>query len=146
MSAAVWIAKPGLAAAPRGQDRQQPGLREEPFGLGQFRLPPDEIGQLDREVVGDGVERGERGEVVGESGDDELVHVLGPGQVLEAVLAHVADRDPVGQPILHQLPRRTRQHGLPAVGDRPQPGRPVDRRPVVVAQLAGRRCPCAGPP
>ncbi len=70
--------QPGLAGAPRRQDRQQAGSVEDPFGLCQFCLPPEELGQLDREVVGDSVERGERREVVRESSDVDLVHALGP--------------------------------------------------------------------
>ena len=81
----------GLPGAPRCEDREQPGLSEEALGLGQLRLPPDEVGQLNRQVVGNGIEGHQWWKRVVEPFNIELVHMLGPGQVLEAMLTHVDD-------------------------------------------------------
>ena len=53
----------------------------------------DERGRLERQVVGPGVERGERREAVREIGVLDLEDVLGLEQVLEPAQPEVAQRD-----------------------------------------------------
>ena len=106
-----------------------------PFG--DLPLAPDEAGQLHRQVVGDGVQAAERGEVGGQAGDDQLEDPLGAAEVLEAVLAQVAQRDARGERVAHEQARRLGEQHLAAVA-----GAGDARRAVhVVADVvgAGRR-------
>ena len=67
-----------LARAARPRQRQQAGAVEQPVGLRQHRLAPDEVGQHDRQVVGRGVKGAQRRELVGHAADHELADALRP--------------------------------------------------------------------
>ena len=73
-------------------------------------------------------QRPQRRERVGETGDDRLEHPLGAGQVLQAMLAHVAQLHAVGSVVTKQADRGARQQHLSAVSDRFETRDPVDRR------------------
>ena len=85
------------------------------------------------QVVGSGIERLERRKVGGQSVDDELEDALGMLQVLEPMLAQVAQGDACGKLAAHQLLGRERDQRLPAMRDGAQPGTAVDGGAVVVA-------------
>ena len=79
--------EPGLSRAARAGEREQArAVREPRDELFQLALPAHERARRDRQVRR--VERAERREVA----RAELVEALGAGEVLQAVLAEVADR------------------------------------------------------
>ena len=97
-----------------GQGQQARAL-EEAVRLGQHRLAPDEVGQLHRQVVGRRIKGPQRRELVGHAADDELADALRPGEVLEAVLAQVAQRRAFGQGARDQRAGRVGQDHLAAM-------------------------------
>lgn len=70
---------------------------------------------------------------VGQVRRDDLVDVLGVCQVLEAVLAEVAQAHAIGEPVAQQLLRGERDEDLAAVADGLQARAAVERRAEVVA-------------
>jgi hypothetical protein len=88
-------------------------------------LAPDERGQLGGQVVGPLVEGPDGREVGLEAIDDELGERLRP-QVLEPVLAEVAERDPRRKGGAGQGPDALRDEDLAAVPRARHAGRPVD--------------------
>jgi hypothetical protein len=81
------------------------------------------------------VQRGQRREALREVAVDELVHALGPQQVLQPVLAQVAQGNPDWQGVPGELRGGRREHHLAPVGGGGQPGATVQRRPEVVPVL-----------
>ena len=84
--------EPRLARPAGPGERQQARPVEQRRRLVDLRAA-DEGGELRRQVVGREVERAERGERRLEARRLDLVQPLGPREVLEAVLAEVAQRD-----------------------------------------------------
>ena len=66
-------------------------------GLVELLVAADERRELGRQVVRPGVERSQWREIVREAVDDELGEALGGAQVLQSVLAEIAEGDAVGQ-------------------------------------------------
>ena len=87
--------QPRLTSAPRPQDGQQARSGEELLNLCQFCLPSDELGQLDREIVGDGIQRAQRRKRAWQLRVDKLEDVHLAGQVAQPVLAQVQKRGPL---------------------------------------------------
>ncbi len=148
----------GLATAARAGEGQQPRPREELADLAQLPVAPEERRRRYGQVRL--VERLQRREVV----RSELVDAFRGGEVLEAVLAQIAQLGSV-----HEARRRRRDEHLRPVPGRRNPRRPMhidadvallrdERRPRVnadphpdrpvgerVRQLRGRRqCPRCG--
>ena len=115
--------EPGLARAARAGERQQAHVvPPKPLGdRGHLALAADQRRGLDGQVRRPVLERAQRRELVRQPVDHELREPLRPRQVLEPVLAEVAQRDPVGQLVLDQLARRLRDQHLPAVSGRADP-------------------------
>ncbi len=99
-------AESGLAgAAGSGQRQESRSFEEGPGGL-DLAIAPDEARQLGRQVVRGGVERAQGREVGRQPGDHQLVETLRSGQVLQAALAEVPQRDALGQRMLDEYERR----------------------------------------
>ena len=114
--------EPGLPRAARPGEREEArAVREQRDELLELVLPPHERARGDGQVRG--VERPERREVA----VAELVQALGSDQVLQTVLAEVAD----GRVRLEEPTRRLGEDDLPAVGRRGDPRRAVDVDPHV---------------
>ena len=79
------------------------------------RLAPDERGELRRQVVGRQVERLERRERRPRGRRVDLVQPLRPGEVLEPVLAEVAQGEPAGSSPATERARRVGDDDLAAV-------------------------------
>ena len=115
--AATWSARRVLPVPPGPVSVSRRVRLEEGPGLVQLQLPPDEGGQLRRQVVGTGVERADRREVGGQAVDHELGDAL-RAQVLEPVRPQWTQRQAGRESPLDQLRRRLRQQHLPAVPGR----------------------------
>ena len=126
----------GLARPSGAGQRHQPVGPQEPAHVRQLPLPAHEAGQLQGQVVGQGVQRAQGGEVAGEPRGGELEHPLGPGQVLQAVLPQVAQPRAGREGVPHQIVGGLGQHRLPPVGRGQQARAAVERRPEVVPPLA----------
>ena len=89
----------GLAGAARPGQRQQAGrVEQRPATSAQLVLAPEERRELGRQVVRDGIECLRRRERrPSRPSIDELVEALGARQVLEAMLAQVAEGDVGGR-------------------------------------------------
>ena len=61
-----------------------------------------------------------------------MIDLLAVGEILEPMLAQVAQRHIRRQLLAHQLLGGQREQGLPAVGGGEQPGDPVDGWPKVI--------------
>ncbi len=59
-----------------------------------------------------GCQRGKLGKQIGGSG---LVNMLGPDNILQATLPHIAQLYPVWKPVLNEIVRRLRKQDLAAV-------------------------------
>ena len=134
-----------LSAAAGSGQRQEPGLRQQPLDLCQFRLSADEGRELGREVVGDPVERLQRRERARQVRVGDLEDLLGAGQVPETVAPEVDERHPGRQGVVHDFGSGPRHDGLAAVGNGPEPGRPDDGRSGVAAPHGPRPRRCGGP-
>src|SRR4029077_2922433 len=77
------------------------------------------------------LERPQRRELARQPGDHELGESLRARQVLEPVLAEVAERDAVRKLVLDQLARRLREQRLAAVRGGADPGGARDIEPDV---------------
>ncbi len=107
--------QPGFAASAGAGERDQAMLANELTGLSELPLSPDERIRLNREVRP--IEGLERRKIR----VPELVETLRGGEVLEAMVAEVAEvRFGV-----EQLPRRLREENLPAVTGAHDPRRSV---------------------
>ena len=83
-----------------------------------FQGAADQRCRLHREVRWPDLERAQRRKVVAEAADDELREPLRPRQVLEPVLAEIAQRDALGQVSLDEVTRRLRNYDLAVVAGR----------------------------
>ncbi len=132
--------EPGLAGATGPGDGEQPGGRvveHEPDG-GEFLRAAEEVGGLERQVVGSGVEGLEGGEVGAEVGVDELIEVLGLGEILETMDAEVTNGGVGGEVADAEVDGVLREEHLPAVpGRHDASGAVHDRTKVVVVAAEG---------
>jgi len=126
----------GLAGAADADERDETVRAQQAADLGRLALPPDERGQVGRQV-GRRVARAEGRERRVEAGCGELVHVLGPCDVPQVVLAPVEQRGAGREAAARERRARRRHQHLSAMADREQPRNAVERRPevVVVADL-----------
>ena len=131
-----------LAGAARAGQRQHARLLEQPHALGDLALAPDEAGHLHGQVVGDGVQAADGREVARQAVDDQLQHAFGAAEVLEPVLAEIAQRDARRERVAHEQARRLGQQHLTAVTGVRDPRRAVDVVADVVS--AGGRGAQAG--
>jgi hypothetical protein len=81
----------GLARTPRAGERQQPRrlLPEQPSDLDQLPLPPDQHGQLGRQVGRPMIQTAHRREVGRQARHDHLEQSLRLGEVLKSVFAEI---------------------------------------------------------
>jgi hypothetical protein len=145
----------GLAGPARAGERHEPLAVEQQLDRGQLLAPAHEAGELDRQVVGQCVQRAQRGQVAWQVGVAQLVDALGAGQVAEAVGPQVVQLGSGRQGVGHHGRRGRRQKRLPAVGDVAQAGAPVEGRTGVIPVVAyvgltgvqpdANRRPAAGP-
>ena len=115
-----------LPGAARPGEGQQAVIRQQSADGVDLRVAAEERRQAGRKVVRRRVEGADRGEVVQQPTDDELPEALRMLEVLEPVLAEVAQLDAVGEGVLHQRAGRVRQQHLPAVRDARDAAGPVD--------------------
>ena len=105
-----------LSAASRPGDGEEAcAVREQRDELSQLLLPTDERARRHGEVRG--VERPERGEIT----LAVLIQALGPGQILQPVLAEITDGS-----VAEQLTSRLREHDLSSVSGRRDSRGPVN--------------------
>ena len=116
--------QPGLAGPARAGQRQQPGRGQQAGRLLELGVAPDERRQLGRQVVRPGVERPERREVGRQAVGDDLDDAHRRAQVLEPVLAEVAQRDAVDRAVHEQVAGQAGRQDLAAVGDAPRSAPP----------------------
>ena len=115
-SAATWSASRVFPVPPGPVTREQPrAVREQRDELVELVLPPDERARGDGQIGR--IERAERRELT----VAELVQALAPSQILQPVLAEVADGDR-----LEETAGRLGEDDLPAVGGGGDPRRAVD--------------------
>src|SRR5438105_11971916 len=121
-----------LSGPPWSGQREQAGAAQQLLHFAELALTAEEAGELDRQIVGRGVEGLERGELDWQALDHELVDALGSRQILEAPLAKIACRDALWQVRLGQRPRGLAEQDLPAMPGRRDPRRAMDVEPHVV--------------
>jgi hypothetical protein len=126
--------QPSLPGPTRPGERYQPdlGRPEQRCQLGYLTVTSDQRGPRDREA-GCGADRLQRREVGSQAVDRELVQVLRPRDVLQLVASEIQQPDAVRQPCTSQICGHGRQHDLPAVSGRCDPGRAVDIHPDITA-------------
>ncbi len=124
--------QPGLARASHAGQGQQAVVVKPLHHVVQLGLAADERCQLDGQVVGVGIERLQRREVVAQSVGDHLEDPLGPPEVLQGVLPEVLEGGTVGGAAQDLLGAEAEQD-LVTVAGREHPCRPVQRRSEVVA-------------
>ena len=104
-----------LAEAAHAEQRQQPRLTEPLLGLRHFALAADERRGLLRQVVRRRLERAQRRKLLPEVRMQDLVDVLGRGQVLQPDAAEIAQRDPRGQALAEGIDHGVGKQHLAAV-------------------------------
>jgi hypothetical protein len=125
--------QPGLPGSP------DPGQGDQPVGAEQLRhflelrLTSDETGEGLRQVVAVDRQRPQRRKGGGQGGMGDLEHVLGTGEVGQAVLAEIEEAHVGRQVVADDLVGRARDDDLATVGHRHQAGDPVEGRSEVVA-------------
>ena len=107
--------QPGLARPSGAGEGEEAGGDECVGDVGDFTLPAHEAGDGHGEVAPAGVEASNRREVGFEPRSDHLEQMLGVGQVLQAMLAEVAERDALQAGRLGQGPGCRRHQDLLAV-------------------------------
>ena len=128
----------GLADPARAGDRQQPAGRQQLPRSAQVGLPADEAGQPAGQVAGRREAGPDRREFGGQSRDIRLEQLFRVWDVLEDVLAQVADRDPVRQAARDERPGGVGQDDLATMADGRDAGRAVDvEAAVVIARQVG---------
>ena len=95
-------------------------MREQLGGLVELGVAPDERRQLGRQVVRPGIERPQRREVGRQPVGDDLEDPHRRAQVLEPVLAEVAQRDAVDRAVDEQVPDQARTRGSARHGRAPR--------------------------
>ena len=136
----------GLAGAAGPRQRQQPGFRpsavlrfagrrhtQDRACGGDLPFPPDERRRGLRHVAQELARRAQGRELLGQAGRHDLEDPLGGLQVLEGVLAEVAQGDVGREALAGQLAGRPRNDDLVAMCGRQQPRHAVQRRSEVVA-------------
>ncbi len=133
--------QPRLADAADTGERHQPVLREQLRNVLDLALAADERRQGLGQVVRRCGERAQRREIGAEVRVLNLEDTLGTCEVAQAHFAQVAQRDPRGEPLLHERGHRLREQDLPAVGDAHESCRAIHRAAeiVVVALLLDAR-------
>lgn len=114
---------------------------QERLDLVELAAAAHEARDEEREVVGHCVECAKWRELALQAGDGQLEEGLVVGEVLQSMLAHVAQRCSLGDMTLHESRRRLRQDDLVAMAGRGDPRRPVHVQPDVVVASEG---PLAG--
>jgi hypothetical protein len=122
------LADPGLAGDERQPALAAEGAVEGGAELGSFGAPAD---QGDPVGVLGALGQDRRGS--GQVGMHDREDVLGSREAPEKVRSDVDQGGPFRKLVDHQLGRRPGQQDLAAPTQRPQPGRPVEGRPEVVA-------------
>ena len=127
--------KPCLAGptGPGERDETDAGVVQARPDRPQLGIAADEGGRLRRQVVRPEVEGRERRKLRSQCGMAELEQVLGAAQVLQAVLAQVAQGDARGKLPADERRGRLGQQDLSAVTGRHDPRRAVDGRAEEVA-------------
>jgi hypothetical protein len=126
--------QPRLAGPAGAGQREQPdvGVVEALADRLQLGFPAHEGGRLGRQVVGSKVERRQRRELGRQRRMADLVQAFRAAQVLQPVLAEVAQPDAVRKVPVDHLRGRLGQQDLAAVTCRHDPRRSVDGRAEVV--------------
>ena len=83
--------RPRLADASRADERDQLIRFDQTGDLFQLGLTADERVRHSREVIGECIERAQRGKLADEAGRHQLVDALGPVEVAQFVLAEVEE-------------------------------------------------------
>ena len=107
-----------LPDAARTRERDEPRRPERPCEFADLTRASDETAHLVRQVVPGGIQRTQRGEVGRRSLSVELVDAFEPAQILEPMLAQIAQRGRRRQRIARELRCRGREQDLTAVADR----------------------------
>ncbi len=130
-----------LAGAADPDEGDQATGVEQARDLGELPLASHEGGDLERQVRGGPGCRAERRERPPQARRGELVDVLGPLEIAQAMLALVEQLDARGQLVGDQDGGGARGEHLAAVPDGEQAGDPVEGGPeeVAVARLGGPR-------
>ena len=148
-SAAAWSASLVLPAPPgTGQGQQADiGTAQELDDLRQLALSADQRRRLGRKVGRPVLERCERRKLALEAFRHELEDPLRPAQVLQPMLAEIAEGELLWEIVLDELSRRLRDEHLAAVACRGNAGAAVDVHSDVALvgsqRLARCGCPCA---
>jgi hypothetical protein len=112
-------------AGPRQRQQTQPRSSKERDDICQFLLPADHDRRLRGEVRRSVVERRKRWKLAAKPLCEELEDSLRLCQVLQPMLAQVAQSEPLRQFSLHELARGLRDEHLAAVTGRGDPSPPV---------------------
>src|SRR6202030_3972770 len=118
--------QPSLSDSAGPHESAEPAPGKQPLQVGQFRGPPEERRQLQRQIVLADVQRLQRGKISWEPVDLQLVEMLGAGKVLQPVLAEVADADARGKRRGDEPVDAVRNDYLPAVSTGGDACRAVD--------------------
>ena len=129
-------AEAGLTDASGAGQSNQPVFGESFPEPGHLCLTADEAGQAGGQVVGKSVKGAQGRELDRQTGVVELVDVLGPGEVTQAICAKVQEADSLGKPVRHEVVARPGEKRLAAVADGPQALATLNRRPDVVPLVA----------
>ena len=124
-------------AAGPGQGHE-PVRLEERGGLGELALPPDERGELGRQVVRPRVERAERRELHPQAVGDDLAQRLRLAEVLQPMPAEAEQRDAGPEVGGDERANRVGDDDLAAVGRRGDPRRAMDVQPHQARRRFGR--------
>ena len=129
-----------LARTARAGQRDEPVVAQRLADVVHLRLAPNKTRQWCRKALdGKGIGGAQWCKVVVQVGVAELHHAFGAGQIAQRMGAQVGERDPLRELVDDKWFRRTREHGLAAVGQVAEPGGAVDRRSDVVAFIAQLR-------
>ena len=124
----------GLSHPARADQRDQPGLVvDERPQVTQLGVPPEENGNLCRQIIGALVEGRKRRKSLGKSRSDDLEQSQRLGEILEAVLAEVAQLHLRRQSSADRFGNGARQQNLTAVSGRHDACRAVNRRTEIIA-------------
>ncbi len=125
-----------LPRSPRAHHGDEPPFGDQCSEFGQLVVAAHERREPDRQVVGDGIERTQWREVGGEIRVDELERALGPGEILQPVLADVHQLDRRVELIDREVVAGRGHQHLGAGGDTAEPGRADDGEADVVVVVA----------
>ena len=123
----------GFAGAAGAAEGEQAGAREQALYFRHLALPADKAGELDGEIIRDAFERAERGKLGGQIGGEELVEMLGAGEVAEAVFAEMAELHAVREEVANELLGGEREQDLAAVRGGEDAGDAIEGLAEIVA-------------